>query len=431
MVNPLLDLKKIYIERRATLLNTVKSLHSEKKQGTIILFADFEREQEIFTQESSFYYMTGVTEPGSVLVMNWDGKSTLYVPNTGGTRQQWIEGALDTSAESIEDAGVDAIEYLGDKIKGYELAPFFSESDYKNIIELLENNTKGGSTIFSLNPSTQNGYVVQRHILERLNSFVPALKEAIYDISSILADMRSRKSNEEIDLLYNAIDITSMGHEAAAKMIAPNRSESEVHATVEYVFTAAQAQLAFPSIVGSGKNSTVLHYTANNQPLEKDSLVVVDCGARFYHYCADLTRTYPVSGKFTLRQKELYQLVLDCQAYIAEIAKPGMWLNNKDKPEESLNHLAREFFKKKDLDQYFVHGIGHYLGLDTHDVGDYSKPLEEGNVITIEPGLYLPQENIGIRIEDNYWIVKSGAVCLSEALPKSVDQIENLAKETF
>jgi Xaa-Pro aminopeptidase len=132
-----------------------------------------------------------------------------------------------------------------------------------------------------------------------------------------------------------------------------------------------------------------------------------------------------------LRQKELYQLVLDCQAYIAEIAKPGMWLNNKDKPEESLNHLAREFFKKKDLDQYFVHGIGHYLGLDTHDVGDYSKPLEEGNVITIEPGLYLPQENIGIRIEDNYWIVKSGAVCLSEALPKSVDQIENLTKETF
>ncbi|OGB97965.1 hypothetical protein A3F06_01820 [candidate division TM6 bacterium RIFCSPHIGHO2_12_FULL_36_22] len=425
MVNPLLDLKKIYSERRARLLKTIQDQY--KTPGSIVLFANFEREQELFVQESSFYYFTGVNEPGSVLVINDDGKATLYVPNTNGIRQQWIEGALDISPESIIDSHVDDIKYLGDSIKGYELAPFFSESDYKNIIALLRDQ----KTVFTLVPNTQTGYIEQRNILQRLYGFVPTLEKSVQNISVIVADMRSKKSNEEIDLLYTAIDITNMGHESAAHMIAPGRSESEVHASVEYVFTASQAQLAFPTIVGSGKNSTVLHYTANNQLLEKDSLVVVDCGARFYHYCADLTRTYPVSGKFTIRQREIYQLVLDCQEYIADIAKPGMWLNNKDKPEESLNHLAREFFKKHDMDQYFLHGIGHYLGLDTHDVGDYSKPLEEGNVITIEPGLYLAHENIGVRIEDNYWIVKTGAVCLSEALPKNPEDIEKLVKETF
>ncbi|HJM68478.1 MAG TPA: Xaa-Pro peptidase family protein [Candidatus Babeliales bacterium] len=425
MINPLLDLKKIYSERRAQLLKTIKDQY--KTAGSIVLFANFEREQELFVQESSFYYLTGVNEPGAVLVISLDGKTTLYVPNTNSTRQQWIEGALDTSPESVADAYVDEIKYLGDPIKGYELAPFFLESDYKDLIALLRDQ----EAVFTLSPDTPTGYVEQRNLLQRLYGFVPSLEKSVQNISAIVTDMRSKKSNEEIDLLHAAIDITIMGHESAARMISSNRSESEVHASVEYVFTASQAQLAFPSIVGSGKNSTVLHYTANNQPLEKDSLVVVDCGARFYHYCADITRTYPVSGKFTARQREIYQLVLDCQEYIADIAKPGMWLNNKDKPKESLNHLAREFFKKHDMDQYFVHGIGHYLGLDTHDVGDYTKPLEEGNVITIEPGLYLAHENIGVRIEDNYWIVKTGAVCLSEALPKTPDAIEGLAKEAF
>jgi len=431
MINPLLDLKKIYQERRTALLKKVKDAHPQVTDGVIVLFSNFEREQELFVQESSFYYLSGVTEPGSALVINWSGESTLYVPNTNGLRQQWIDGALDTSQQSVDDARVDKIEYLGDPIKGYELAPFFPQDDYKFLLDLLQDKVEAHATIFTFSPETSTGYVEQRNLLMRLNSFVLSLHESTMDISAIVTQMRSIKSNEEIDLLHNAIDITLVAQESAASMVGEGRSESEVQASVEYVFTASNAGLAFPTIVGSGSNSTVLHYTANDQALNKGDLVVVDCGAETFHYCADITRTYPISGKFTPRQKELYQLVLDCQQYIADIAKPGMWLNNKDKPEESLNHLARAFFRKHDVEKYFVHGIGHYLGLDTHDVGDYTKPLEEGNVITIEPGLYIAEERIGIRIEDDYWIVKSGAVCLSEAIPKSIEDVEALVQKGF
>ena len=136
--------------------------------------------------------------------------------------------------------------------------------------------------------------------------------------------------------------------------------------------------------MATGKNATILHYTANTSAMKKGDLVVVDIGAAFDGYCADLTRTYPVSGKFSKRQRELYNLVLDAQTYIADLAKPGMYLNNSDEPERSLHHLAQSFLKKHGYDQYFVHGIGHFLGLDVHDVGNVKEPLKENDVFTIE-----------------------------------------------
>lgn len=196
----------------------------------------------------------------------------------------------------------------------------------------------------------------------------------------------------------------------------------------------------FPIIVGSGSNSTVLHYTENNNVLEKDDVVVVDIGARYEHYCGDITRTYPVSGKFTKRQKEIYNLVLAVQRYIEGIAKPGMWLSNKEHEDASLHHLAKKFLHEHGgYDSYFVHSLGHYLGLDAHDAGDYTQPLQSGDVITLEPGIYLKEEALGIRIEDNYWIVEDGNVCLSDQLPKDAEQIEelivarsgNLSESTF
>ena len=127
----------------------------------------------------------------------------------------------------------------------------------------------------------------------------------------------------------------------------------------------------------------------------------------------------------------MYNIVLETQTYIAECAKPGMWLKNKDKADKSLHHLAVKFLEKRGYDKYFPHGIGHFLGLDVHDVGDYNDPLQEGDVITIEPGIYIPQESIGIRIEDNYWITKDGATCLSEHLPKQADDIELIVQQAL
>jgi Xaa-Pro aminopeptidase len=123
--------------------------------------------------------------------------------------------------------------------------------------------------------------------------------------------------------------------------------------------------------------------------------------------------------------------VLETQEYIASLAKPGIWLSNKDKPEQSLNHLAKKYLTERGYGAYFPHGIGHFLGLDVHDVGDYSVPLREGDVITIEPGIYIPEENIGIRIEDDYWIVKDGVVCLSEFIPKRAEDIEAIVQQVY
>ncbi|QQR63393.1 M24 family metallopeptidase [bacterium] len=204
----------------------------------------------------------------------------------------------------------------------------------------------------------------------------------------------------------------------------PGIGEAEVHGNIAYVMYGSNATEAFASIVGSGFNSTVLHYHKNNDQLKTGELVVVDIGAEKDMYCADLTRTYPVSGRFSARQKVVYELVLETQEYIASIAKPGMYLKNNSHHDQSLHHLAKAFLAKAGYEQYFPHGIGHYLGLDVHDVGSYQEPLQEGDVFTIEPGIYIPEEALGVRIEDDYWLTPKGAVCLSEGLPKTVAEVQ-------
>jgi Xaa-Pro aminopeptidase len=241
--------------------------------------------------------------------------------------------------------------------------------------------------------------------------------------------MRRKKDMGEIEALYKAVEITMLAHEAAAHALGHGVLEGEVQANLEYMFTGSGARCAFPSIVAGGKNGTVLHYVENSDQVKNGDLVIVDIGAENDYYCADLTRTYPVSGKFTQRQREIYNLVLATQEYIAELAKPGMWLSNKEHPDKSLNHLAKKYLSDRGYGHYFVHGIGHYLGLDVHDVGDYTTPLQEGDVITIEPGIYIPEEGIGVRIEDDFWIVRDGVVCLSDPLPRTVEEIEHFMKE--
>lgn len=410
--------------QREALVELVKQKYPGKK-GTILLFANFEQEALKFKQESSFYYFSGINEPGTVIAIELDGPSTLFTPNCGPARIHWVANCIDPQCDP-KDIGFDSIKYLGQQVHGYEFNPFFLKSEYKNLLSYIEQLIKNDEIIFTLNPDTQKHYFEQRFILDRINNFLPDFLKSVIDISPIVAGIRRTKNKTEIENLYKAIDITIMGHEAAAQIIAPGKFENEVQAGIEFVFTSSAASLAFPSIVGSGKNSTVLHYTANNKKISKEDLVVVDIGAEYNHYCGDLTRTYPASGKFTKRQKEIYNIVLEAQEYIENIARPGLWLSNKEHPDLSLNHLSREFIKEKGYDKYFLHGIGHFLGLDVHDVGDYSEPLKPGDVITIEPGIYIADESIGVRIEDNYWIVEDGVVCLSESLPKSPEDIEEL-----
>jgi Xaa-Pro aminopeptidase len=274
-----------------------------------------------------------------------------------------------------------------------------------------------------------NGYVEQRFIVDRLNTLSPGLCDSIVDISALAASLRRIKFAYEKEQLQKAIMITQEAHSIIANEIRPGVEESTIQGLLEYAFTVSGAlRPAFPSIVGSGKNSTVLHYTQNERAMQEGDLVVVDIGAEFNYYCADLTRTYPVSGRFTQRQKHIYEQVLETQNYIATIARPGFWISNKNEPDKSLHHLAVSFLRERGFDQYFPHGIGHFLGMDVHDVGDVTVPLEPGDVITIEPGIYISEEKVGVRIEDNYLMLENGLVCLSEELPKDVESIEAMVQ---
>lgn len=418
----------IFKLRVQDLMNNVKELHPEKK-GTIVLFAGFEDDRYQFAQESSFYYFTGIQEPAVVLTIDLDGHKVLYVPNCIEERAKWVVSPLQLTQEYAKQIGVDEVRLLGSSCSGYQMHPYSSESEYSSLASDLKKKINSDSVLFALDPHTPYGYIEQRLLLQRLRTFGAAPN--VVDISSIVARMRRSKDVKEIELMYKAVEITCIAQEAAARAISHGVNEAEVQASLEYIMTGSHAEIAFPSIVASGKNSTVLHYNQNNAELKKGDLVVVDIGARYDGYCADITRTYPVSGTFTKRQKEIYNIVLDTQNYIASIAKPGMWLSFKEKPDQSLNHLARSFIKEKGYDQYFPHGIGHFLGLDVHDVGDYTEPLKAGDVITIEPGIYIADEQIGVRIEDDYWIVKDGAICLSEGLPKTAQEIEEMVKEKF
>lgn len=425
---PRTDENSIHASRRKELVDAIKNKFPQHS-GAIVLFAALEQGSERFRQDKTFYYYTGINEPGAVLVIDLNGKSTLYLPNYFEKRAQWMtlsEALIKRDAKALR---VDAVELLGDECAGYELNPYFSEHEYVHMIALMKDVIAHGGSLFTATPDNGYEYISTRVTLDYLQKFIVDLNTSVIDISSLIAAARRRKDVGEVERMYRAVEITELAHESALQVIKNNATEAEVQASLEYIMTASHARPSFPSIVASGKNSTVLHYHENSAAMHDGDLVVVDIGAELNNYCADLTRTYPVSGAFSRRQKEVYNIVLQTQEYIASIAQPGMWLKNKDQQDKSLHHLAVKFLAQRGYDKYFPHGIGHYLGLDVHDVGDYSLPLEEGDVITIEPGIYIADERIGIRIEDNYWITKEGAVCLSENLPKAADEIEQYMQQ--
>ena len=419
-----------YKNRRDQLVDLVKTQYPSER-GSIVLFAPCEDSHRSFIQDSNFYYFSGVEEPASVMVLT-EKEQNFYRPAYNDMRAKWVHSEIDVTQDYVQAHGFNELRPLGQLFSGIHVYPYFDYAIYENVVALLSDMVLKGEKIFTIYPSNSYQSIEVRLIIDRLALVIPNLHKHIIDISAQAALLRRKKDMSELELLYKAVEITGYAHQAAMHAMKGGRSEAEVQASLEFVFTEQGAVPAYPSIVAGGVRGTILHYGTNNQPLVDGQLVVVDAGARYNYYCADITRTYPVSGKFTLEQKELYELVLECQELVAEQAKPGVWLSNKDEQEASLHHIAVNFFKKHGYEKYFIHGIGHFLGLDVHDVGDGIIPLQEGDIITIEPGLYIPEKQLGIRIEDNYWIVdQTTPVCLSEAIPKSIQAVEEMVQQSF
>ncbi len=254
-------------------------------------------------------------------------------------------------------------------------------------------------------------------LFRRVMDRVPGV--GIEDRSELLPSLRAIKSRSELEMMRRAIDITSAGYDAALAGIRPGATERHIQRALERTWHDLGADgPAYESIVGSGINATVLHYKDNSGSLKDGDLLVIDAGCSFAGYASDITRTYPVNGKFTRRQRELYDLVFQAQLASIRAVRPGAWLHEVDE-------ATRKVFRRAGLEDKYLHGIGHQLGLETHDASP-TKKLEAGMVITIEPGLYLPEERTGIRIEDDVLVTPRGAQVLSHQIAKAAKDVEKV-----
>jgi Xaa-Pro aminopeptidase len=296
--------------------------------------------------------------------------------------------------------------------------------------ELLEALKSFPKIYTELTPQPESGEdYFQAEVVSKLRKMAPLARLA--DVRPHIERQRAVKSPGELALLRKAVDASIEGHLAAMKTVRPGVFEYETAARMEFEFRRRGCEWpAYPPIVGSGFFSTVLHYDADDQQMKDGDVVVMDVAGSYSGYAADITRTLPVNGRFTPRQREIYEIVLGAQNAAMAAAKPGMSLRHG---KNSLHDIAYAYINThgKDLDgeplgQYFIHLLGHSIGLNVHDPMDYNLPLEPNMVVTMEPGIYIPEEKIGVRIEDDILITQDGYELLTRRLPRTVEEIEKL-----
>ncbi len=378
-----------------------------------------------YRQLNDFLYLTGVTTPHAALIL-WpaEGKEVLYLPPRDRREEAWTGPKIGPGPEGVAATGIEDVEsssaFLGD------LFDAIGDTGKRSFAQRP-------ATVFLLTPDPKPSAGGPTAALARLvKEGAPQTKPR--ELAPFLGELRKVKSAPEIALLRKAIAITGDAQAAAIRTIGPGVPEYKVEGAILGAFISGGGMRAgFPSIVGSGLNSTVLHYNANRRTMDSGDMVVVDIGAEYSYYTADITRTYPVSGKYTPRQREIYQLVLDCQSACAAEFKVGK-STLQSQHAFARAYMAKSPLRAKDeggveqtMDHFFIHGLGHYLGMDVHDVGETGKPCQPGEVFTIEPGIYIPSEGFGVRIEDDYLVTKDGLEKLSKDIPCGVDEIERLA----
>ncbi|MGW8265258.1 MAG: aminopeptidase P N-terminal domain-containing protein [Longimicrobiales bacterium] len=366
-----------------------------------------------YRESNDFFYLTGIEAPGGWLVVNGGGEATvvLFLPRRSPEREAWTGVRLGPGPEARALTGLEdvrSLEELGGTLEGW----FGGKSE-----------GGGGPLYLSLGDPEQRA---------ALDSLMGSSGLEQLDAGALLGSLRLVKDEEELRRLKRAVDITMEAHREVWRAAEPGIAEYQLEAALEYVFrTQGAERVGFPSIVASGSNSTILHYDRNRRVLEAGDLVVVDIGAEFGYLTADITRTFPASGTFSPRQKALYSLVLGARDAAVAAVRPGITTSD-------LGRVARDYFQEHSGDlcgqesclRFFTHGLSHWLGMDVHDVGSRSAPLAPGMVLTIEPGLYLPAEGVGIRIEDDVLVTETGFEVLTDALPRTAEEIEAAMRET-
>lgn len=395
-----------------------------------------------FHQDPDFYYLTGFPEPDAIAVIDPANKKnpyTLFVRPRDPKMETWygkregVEGAEKNyganKAHSIDKFPAE----LAKLINGHEKLFYRFGVDMKLDGQIL--------TYLS----------AQR--FRRLKTAYPP--HTIIDPGVLLHEMRLHKTPEEADLMQKSADIAAEAHILAMKTAKAGMNESQIEAVIEHHFRMNGASgAAYNSIVGGGANATILHYVENNATLQDGELLLIDAGCQYKGYASDITRTFPVSGRFTKPQREVYDIVLETEITCLEATVTGTTIKERQKLSiemltEGMKQLGllkgktKDLIKKKSYEKYYMHGVGHYLGLDTHDAGRYftdakaknSRPFAPGMVLTVEPGLYIPADDksapkqyrgIGIRIEDDVLVTEDGNINLTAKCPKQAEEIEEL-----
>jgi Xaa-Pro aminopeptidase len=395
-----------------------------------------------FRQDSDFWYLTGFPEPDAVAVIDPSNKKfpyTMYVRPRDPEMETWFG-----RREGTDGA-----------IKNYGAGQAFNIDRFAADLPKLLNGHEKLYYRFSVDkPLDQQilQYFTEQRVRRLKTAYPP---HTIIDPTIILGEMRLHKTDKEIEYMQTAATISAEAHILAMKKVKPGMNEFQVESLVEsYMRDRGASGVAYNSIVGAGENATILHYVENNRPLKDGDLILIDAGAEYKGYAADITRTFPINGKFTPAQRDVYDVVLDVQQQCIEATKTGNTV--KKRQEFSIELLTEgmkrlgllkgktsDLIKKKEYLKYYMHGVGHYLGLDVHDAGRYftdqaaknSRPFSPGMVLTVEPGLYIPPDDrsappkyrgIGVRIEDDVLVTKEGNRNLTAKVPKDPDEIEAL-----
>ena len=399
----------------------------------------------VYRQENNLYYLTALKQEGATLVIAKSGGNfteTLFLPKRDPRREAW-EGKMYSREQATAVSGLTRI---------------FDATERKEFLDGLKAKKDAGpANIYLLLPDNENDVNGKREFVQELELSKELTAYKVENAQPIFAALRHIKSPYELKLMQHAIDITTEAQMRSMATVGRASWEYEVHAEVEYTFRRRNADFwGYPSIVGCGANATTLHYVESQSPIKKGELLLMDVGAEYEHYTADVTRTYPVNGKFTKEQAEIYQIVFDAQEAVAKATKPGVTFGQ-------LSQIARStindgLFKlglvsdknSRQAGVWNIHGLGHWLGMNVHDVGDYGAKLAPGMIYTNEPGIYIREDaldnlpntpemnafkekvrpmfekykNIGVRIEDDMLVTETGVEWMTGKLPRSIADIE-------
>jgi len=396
----------------------------------------------VFRQENNLYYLTALKQKDATLIIEKAGgkvTETLYIPDRIPSRETW-NGHMYSKDEATALSGITNI------------ADASTLNTYLNDLK-----QKSGIGVYLLLPENERDSDGKREFAQEYAFSQQLSNTKTVNAQPIFADLRQIKSPYEIKMLQHAVDISTEGHMRTWATAGRASMEYEVQAEFEYTLRRRNADYwGYPSIVGCGPNATTLHYEESQSPVTKGSLMLIDAAAEYEHYSADVTRTFPVNGKFTKEQAEVYQIVFDAQEAVAKAAKPGVTMKQLEMTADEVlqRGLIRLGLVPADTPQMFriwyMHGFGHWLGMNVHDVGQYSKPLAPGMTFTNEPGIYIRADaldylpdtaqmrefkkkvgpafekykNIGVRIEDDMLVTPTGVEWMTKELPRKIADIE-------